>query len=303
MASQLVTNLLLLVISLDGTIPVVGGEATTTAGSTTFLGDGWGRTIITADGICSDLYCSTSSATLRVYGTGLMASHLTLENTTVVADKYAVAVDSSSSFSVFYRCEFKAQKGALLARGYCQLYRECKIQGASDLVFGNAHTILQRVTLIVSERDAIYSNASLYWGVPLGPFAKIVIMQSLLEVRGTWSYTPYTPSIVFYGQYDNSGSGAVDAHAKDSAKASIDTIQMAYPKAKLVLVVAMASDKDHSGFARELLSVQIYFTLHHFPNNALMLLLKTIPSISEVMFSEVSLILLPAAVLLGHSEN
>ncbi|KAG5555579.1 hypothetical protein RHGRI_006280 [Rhododendron griersonianum] len=132
------------------------------------------------------------------------------------------------------------------------------------------------------------------------------------------------------------------AHAKDSAKASIDTIQMAYPKAKLVLVVAMASDKDHSGFARELLSgmasfffpyrascdylfeacyiscfllsdsavytslyhsVQIYFTLHHFPNNALMLLLKTIPSISEVMFSEVSLILLPAAVLLGHSEN
>ncbi|KAG5557262.1 hypothetical protein RHGRI_007505 [Rhododendron griersonianum] len=100
---------------------------------------------------------------------------------------------------------------------------------------------------------------------------------------------------------------------------------MAYPKAKLVFVVAMASDKDHSGFARELLSeacyiscfllsdsavytslyhsVQIYFTLHHFPNNALMLLLKTIPSISEVMFSEVSLILLPAAVLLGHSEN
>ncbi|KAG5525146.1 hypothetical protein RHGRI_031727 [Rhododendron griersonianum] len=49
-------------------------------------------------------------------------------------------------------------------------------------------------------------------------------------------------------------SGVRNAHAKDSAKASIDTIQMAYPKAKLVLVVAMASDKDHSGFARELLS-------------------------------------------------
>lgn len=35
-------------------------------------------------------------------------------------------------------------------------------------------------------------------------------MQSLLEVRGTWSYTPYTPSTVFYGQYNNFGPGAVD---------------------------------------------------------------------------------------------
>ncbi|XP_058211869.1 PLASMODESMATA CALLOSE-BINDING PROTEIN 1-like [Rhododendron vialii] len=29
--------------------------------STTFVGNGWGRIITTADGICSDLYCSTSS--------------------------------------------------------------------------------------------------------------------------------------------------------------------------------------------------------------------------------------------------
>lgn len=33
-----------------------------------------------------------------------------------------------------------------------------------------------------------------------------------------------------------------------------ETIEMTFPKAKLLLVVAMASDKDHSGFARELLS-------------------------------------------------
>ncbi|CAL5405247.1 unnamed protein product [Camellia sinensis] len=46
------------------------------------------------------------------------------------------------------------------------------------------------------------------------------------------------------------------AHTKDSAKALADTIQMTFPKAKLVLVVAMASDKDHLGFARELLSVK-----------------------------------------------
>ncbi|KAE9455149.1 hypothetical protein C3L33_12957, partial [Rhododendron williamsianum] len=67
-----------------------------------------------------------------------------------VLDMISFDLSLISIFSVFYRCEFK-QKGALIARGECQLYRECKIQGASDLVFGNAHTILQRVTLIVSE--------------------------------------------------------------------------------------------------------------------------------------------------------
>ncbi|KAL7221822.1 hypothetical protein ACSBR1_023712 [Camellia fascicularis] len=43
------------------------------------------------------------------------------------------------------------------------------------------------------------------------------------------------------------------AYTKESAKALADTIQMTFPKAKLVLVVAMASDKDHLGFTRELL--------------------------------------------------
>lgn len=46
------------------------------------------------------------------------------------------------------------------------------------------------------------------------------------------------------------------AHTKESAKALADTIQMTFPKARLILVVAMASDKDHIAFARELLSVR-----------------------------------------------
>ncbi|KAJ8543125.1 hypothetical protein K7X08_005648 [Anisodus acutangulus] len=45
------------------------------------------------------------------------------------------------------------------------------------------------------------------------------------------------------------------AHTKESARALANTLQMTFPKAKMVLVVAMANDKDHLGFARELLSV------------------------------------------------
>ncbi|KAF3432873.1 hypothetical protein FNV43_RR23975 [Rhamnella rubrinervis] len=44
------------------------------------------------------------------------------------------------------------------------------------------------------------------------------------------------------------------AHTKESAKALVETIRMTFPKAHLALVVAMASDKDHVGFAREFLS-------------------------------------------------
>ncbi|XP_068665205.1 dihydrofolate synthetase [Aristolochia californica] len=44
------------------------------------------------------------------------------------------------------------------------------------------------------------------------------------------------------------------AHTEASAKGLADTIRMAYPKGPVALVVAMASDKDHLAFAREMLS-------------------------------------------------
>ncbi|KAL2556141.1 Folylpolyglutamate synthetase family protein [Forsythia ovata] len=54
------------------------------------------------------------------------------------------------------------------------------------------------------------------------------------------------------------------AHTKESARALTNTIKMTFPGARLVLVVAMASDKDHLGFATELLSVgcleAVFFT-------------------------------------------
>ncbi|CAA0830861.1 Folylpolyglutamate synthetase family protein [Striga hermonthica] len=44
------------------------------------------------------------------------------------------------------------------------------------------------------------------------------------------------------------------AHTKESAQALMNMIKMAFPDMRLVLVVAMANDKDHLGFAREILS-------------------------------------------------
>ncbi|XP_075495306.1 dihydrofolate synthetase isoform X2 [Primulina tabacum] len=45
------------------------------------------------------------------------------------------------------------------------------------------------------------------------------------------------------------------AHTKDSAQALANVIKTTFPDARLVFVVAMANDKDHLGFATELISV------------------------------------------------
>ncbi|KAL4307426.1 hypothetical protein S245_057006 [Arachis hypogaea] len=44
------------------------------------------------------------------------------------------------------------------------------------------------------------------------------------------------------------------AHTKESAEALMSTLQMAFPEAPLTFIVAMASDKDHIGFAKYILS-------------------------------------------------
>lgn len=52
----------------------------------------------------------------------------------------------------------------------------------------------------------------------------------------------------------NTSSFSFPAHTKDSAKALVNTIKMTFPNTPIVLVVAMASDKDHVAFAKEFLN-------------------------------------------------
>ncbi|XP_047323375.1 dihydrofolate synthetase isoform X2 [Impatiens glandulifera] len=52
------------------------------------------------------------------------------------------------------------------------------------------------------------------------------------------------------------------AHTEDSAKALMDTLRTAFSTARLILVVAMASDKDHLGFAKQLLSARDWKRLY-----------------------------------------
>ena len=56
---------------------------------------------------------------------------------------------------------------------------------------------------------------------------------------------PYVIFIVDRNIMFNCLELCISAHTKESAKALADTIKITYPEARLVFVVAMASDKDH----------------------------------------------------------
>lgn len=60
--------------------------------------------------------------------------------------------------------------------------------------------------------------------------------------------------LLMYNYSANTFQDCFSAHTKESARALMETIKMTFPEAGLTLVVAMASDKDHLGFARECLS-------------------------------------------------
>lgn len=49
------------------------------------------------------------------------------------------------------------------------------------------------------------------------------------------------------------------AHTKESARALACTIEMLFPERELVFMVAMANDKDHFGFAQELLTGLLFY--------------------------------------------
>ncbi|XP_020108372.1 pectinesterase/pectinesterase inhibitor PPE8B-like [Ananas comosus] len=113
------------------------------------VGDGMGQTVITGSRNFIDGWTTFRSATVAVSGKGFIARDLTIENTAGPTKHQAVALRSDSDLSAFYRCSFEGYQDTLYAHSLRQFYRDCRISGTVDFIFGNAAAVFQNCQIFV----------------------------------------------------------------------------------------------------------------------------------------------------------
>ncbi|CAA6664572.1 unnamed protein product [Spirodela intermedia] len=112
------------------------------------VGDGMGATVISGARNYVDGWTTYRSATFAVSGKGFLARGLTVENTAGPAKHQAVAFRSDSDLSALFQVEFLGYQDTLYAHSLRQFYRECRISGTIDFIFGNAAAVFQSCTIV-----------------------------------------------------------------------------------------------------------------------------------------------------------
>ncbi|GFP97631.1 pectinesterase/pectinesterase inhibitor ppe8b [Phtheirospermum japonicum] len=208
------------------------------------MGDGMDATVISGNRNRVDGWTTFSTATVAVRGRGFIARDITFENTAGPEKKQAVAFRSDSDFSVLYHCTFRGFQDTLYPHGMRQFYRECKITGTVDFIFGDGTVVFQNCEILArkgltNQKNTItaqgrkdpglqsgfsiqFCNISTepeansiptYLGRPWKKYSRTVIMQSYIgsAVRPEgWLEWDGNLGLntLYYGEYMNYGPGA-----------------------------------------------------------------------------------------------
>ncbi|KAL0338830.1 UNVERIFIED_CONTAM: Pectinesterase/pectinesterase inhibitor PPE8B [Sesamum angustifolium] len=207
------------------------------------IGDGMDATVISGNRNFVDGWTTYRTATFAVRGQGFIARDMTIENTAGPEKHQAVAFRSDSDLSVLYRCAFRGHQDTLYAHSMRQFYRECKITGTVDFMFGDGTAVFQNCDILArkglaNQKNTItaqgrkeqtettgfsiqFCNISAepdnsnptYLGRPWKLYSRTVIMQSYisntirpegwLEWNGNFAL-----NTLFYAEYMNYGPGA-----------------------------------------------------------------------------------------------
>ncbi|ESP90180.1 pectinesterase family protein [Candidatus Halobonum tyrrellensis] len=209
----------------------------------TLVGEGAAETVLThddhngkPDGFGGE-FGTSGSASAFLFGDGFTARDLTFENDAGRVGQ-AVAARVDSDRAVFDGCRFVGNQDTLYThgRGTRQYYRDCRIEGTVDFVFGWATAFFEGCE-VVSKGESGYVTAastpegepfgyvfddcrfvgegpdgSVYLGRPWRPHARTVVLNSYLgpHVRPAGWHNwddPDKEETAFYAEYRNEGPG------------------------------------------------------------------------------------------------
>ncbi|KAL1548296.1 pectinesterase [Salvia divinorum] len=210
------------------------------------IGEGPLKTRIIGSKCVKDGVPTFQSATLTVTGEGFMAKDIAVENT--APESQAVALRINGDMGVFQNVHLDGFQDTLYSHSYKQFYRDCRISGTIDFIFGDAKTILQNCEIVVrkplpnqacmvtaqgrkdKKGDGVIviqggkitaENAFLdanprheaYLGRPWKEYSRTIIMQA--NIDGSIQPTGWSPwmgtfalNTLYYGEWANTGPGA-----------------------------------------------------------------------------------------------
>ncbi|KAG6431304.1 hypothetical protein SASPL_109383 [Salvia splendens] len=210
------------------------------------IGEGPEKTRITGDKCVKGGTPTFQSATLTVTGESFMAKDIAVENT--APESQAVALRINGDMGVFQNVHLDGFQDTLYSHSYKQFYRDCRISGTIDFIFGDAKTILQNCEIVVrkplpnqacmvtaqgrkdkkgdgviviqggtitAEKAFVEANPphEAFLGRPWKEFSRTIIMQANIDacIQPTgWSpwMGTFALNTLYYGEWANTGPGA-----------------------------------------------------------------------------------------------
>ncbi|KAK4490494.1 hypothetical protein RD792_001174 [Penstemon davidsonii] len=211
------------------------------------FGDGMDNTIVSGNLNSASGITTFFSATFAVHGKGFIAQDMRFQNTAGPSKGQAVALLSTADQSVFYRCRIDGYQDTLYTHSMRQFYRDCKIYGTIDFIFGDSSVVIQNSNILVKNplprqkinvitaqgKSSLHgisgisiqncnvlpaenlSGVKTYLGRPWKNYSTTIFMESMLErlidPQGwyPWRANVVPPNTIYYAEYNNRGPGAV----------------------------------------------------------------------------------------------
>ncbi|KAK4413536.1 Pectinesterase 3 [Sesamum alatum] len=212
-------------------------------------GDGMDQTIVSGSLSNSTLTATFLTPTFAADGSNFIARDVGFQNTAGPAKMQAVALESSSDQAIFYKCSFDGYQDTLYTHSNRQFYRECRITGTIDFIFGQSAAVFQNCSILVKkpllgQQNVITASgkamagvnqgisiqncsvsaaedlggARTFLGRPWKNYSTTIFMESMLDnlidPEGWLSWIPGIPppDTIYYAEYNNTGPGAVTSN-------------------------------------------------------------------------------------------